>query len=181
MVHDTPRASPTWGANLLMIFMTEGDLLAELQQNMRHPSTRNSSNVCATHLNSNPSPVFKAYRTLYCKMSVSSSMKSDGFVASAQRGFTQCLPSSKYRGRGHTTRSPPNPLYQNSTFIYILAYILSTLITKLVTGRHEALVEIETLAGACELNQSPPGSYKLCMIICSCKHDIHILAMDDGD
>ena len=38
-----------------------------------------------------------------------------------------------------------NYLYLNGTFIYILAYILSTPITKLVAGGREALAEIETL------------------------------------
>jgi hypothetical protein len=38
-----------------------------------------------------------------------------------------------------------NYLYLNGTFIYILACILSTLITKLVAGGREALVEIEIL------------------------------------
>lgn len=46
---------------------------------------------------------------------------------------------------GHTHPMVLNYLYLNGTFIYILACILSTLITKLVAGGREALVEIEIL------------------------------------
>jgi hypothetical protein len=62
-------------------------------------------------------------------------------------GFTQSFHSPSTGDWGHTHPRLLNYLYLNGTFIYILACILSTVITKLVA---EALVEIEILAKACE-------------------------------